>query len=348
MPSRARRGLSEIMGALVLILIFASTATVVVMLQEEAARNAKRTIETAYERASIALNPPQISLLSRNGKALLLVLSGSPLKLDYVVVYDGHNTSTLKVEKRLDPGSPLEVELGECRRMKVYLIFEPGVLIAYPSNGSWAHCGAAIGRPGGELSDPVTGERLIVLPLQTEHSSRELYRYRVDVSLYLRGLMGRHLLNVLEANVNGQSTQMSIDSPVSRDRIVVEHQIDNRTLLRLVWRSEGNVSVLYVVLEPTEPGTVYVYNGTVNASLRLLRAYYSLDTRICIDGFISTVLSYPLAPWVHSGSAGGSCSAIVNGDRGTIYASGIFYGQAVVEGVGPIVLATPRPVPRLG
>jgi len=188
-----RRGLSEILGALILVIIMMGIISTIYI----AGNNIENRIKTAGREASysimLARNPPRLRLTTANGTVYAIISgSGVPVRLESMIISTLDNRENyISINKILRPGEELRIPLypAPCKPTRIALVTQSGGYLFYPENGTW-FCQSDERE---KIIMPNSGEELdpVPLPVMLTPIGTDTPNYTLKLNLKIIGSMTR-------------------------------------------------------------------------------------------------------------------------------------------------------------
>lgn len=272
---RARRGLSEVLGALLLVVIMLGVASTIYAAHEQARRSTIESIREAERGLAVARSPPSVAVSESNGSVVATITSDIPLKLRLIIVrFAGGGTLVVSAPLSVEPYGEARVILynGSCRPLRLVLVPESGPPLRYPEKGYYCDPAST------SHADPWTGKPVTYL-LAGQASMMKDPLFTANLNIEIRGdLMqaGPSRIRPLEVRVNG-SYIGAITAGKSR---VGGYKVGNATL-EFQGFSFGDAYIVTIGLVP-DSGQHWVWEGIATAELTF-SASYSKPQEICTD-----------------------------------------------------------------
>ncbi len=127
-----RRGLSEVVGSLIVLVMISVAALTYASLYREASKGIEKAATAAVEAVDDRFSAPIMMPDVFNGDLVLLVIPVKPVKVEYVVLASNESIDVINVSKIIDTATTLALRRNyTCEPVFISLITDAGVILRY-------------------------------------------------------------------------------------------------------------------------------------------------------------------------------------------------------------------------
>ncbi|MCE4625443.1 MAG: hypothetical protein F7C35_06225 [Desulfurococcales archaeon] len=342
MRRRVRKGLSEVLGALIMVIMFTGMIALLYHASEEANKRITEAYATAGRALQEASNPPVVKVSTRDGSVTALITAIVPTRIEALVVeFDNHSVrEPLGRGLDLAPGQQAEIPLFReqwCRPFKIVLVLEGGTSLYYPRDKPYYSC---LSPSSGYSWNPISGGTMLTLaPSGLPGFEGPLYAYTFNLSI--TGALS-------EGGLKGEKGIIRITLDNGDKRFITREGEDALIALlaggHLAFEAEvesvNNVSVLLLKFSPLDSQGLLLPLIRLNASLHYytILPYGSVVDDVC-EHASTTLMPYPYAPLVLYSNVSGHCDLVYGYYKMSI--KGRFTANATLAGpVASLLVST--------
>ncbi len=200
---RPRRGLSEVLGALILMIIVSSILASVLIVQEKFRRNIDHVVDGSAERLIEASMPPRIAVWSSGGRLMVSVSPTVDIDIDKIVVgfMNGSYTLVNATNDIYGRGQPV-LDPYDCSPVRIAVTTSRGNIFYYinSTGGSVYTCPDSLELPGSWRILYAVGGKYSTITSASVGASIDI---GADVGVYKRTCRLRLIVNGVQSMVTG-------------------------------------------------------------------------------------------------------------------------------------------------
>ncbi|MEB3860873.1 MAG: hypothetical protein GSR84_01460 [Desulfurococcales archaeon] len=210
---RGRRGVSELVGTLIAIVIISSLLASAVLIGGEFKRDIRDTVFRASERLVEASNPPKLELLTVNNSLVLRIIPTTPIDVSMIFLsfYNG-STIILNATDDIYEGGQVIIDGYTCEKVRVGVITKLGNIFYY--NKPYYDCSV-----GDNPGSPATGTSVIPYTFEgyryNQSSISGINNVNIGINLTLDLVVTN---SVCRASISYTAGQTTVSSSVSTGR----------------------------------------------------------------------------------------------------------------------------------
>ncbi len=331
---RARKGLSELVGALVLILIFSMSAIYTYNINKAVTKRAEEVLNTYIEGARLYVQPPKIDLNTKNSSIIINIRTNQPELIDSIIVeFINGSIHTFTPNWINGETSITLMKKDRCSPFKIIVLGKGGASLIYPNGESeYFTC-----RPDQDANNtyvyPGSGDSAYILEasLPSNHTVID----RLSLTLTIDGRLRKNPPNIPPTVYVNNSTLGTLHP--GRPLIVLEKTWGS---LWLYWKALGNSSLI-VLKSRYNTAEPLIIQGKINEIISMKsNPLKSFNKNLCtLNG---SIIPYIKGAVTWNSSIDSKCLAVQSSVRVVTYIKGNASAEiAATNGVVLLLITSP-------